>query len=205
MEVLRARGRRRGGWVSLAGNLRRLTEPHMELVEGTIVSSISLLDRLELAIQPTPSGKAGGSSGVQIPINAVAMSLWQDIDREARDHDAAMGKGARGKLRDLLRGWVTPDMPDDWQYFLEHVTLDWCDAIEAQLNPGKPYQPFAPCPHCDERFVGEERAPVLSVYYLGEGGNILDGELWTMTCGACETTWAGQEVQTLSDAMREAA
>ena len=191
--------------MSLSDNIHRMTRPHMTRSSGGPITVPSLLDQLAAAVHPSAAGGASGGSKIRIPIDAGAMSLHQDIDREAREHHRdAFGLDKFDTLEAIIQSFNEAPSPD-WSTFLEHVTLDWVDRITALLEPAKPYRPSHACPACEQRFHGEDNAPTLAVYWRDEDGKQRHPHEWVMECGACTAQWSGKELGIIAHTIKEAA
>lgn len=184
--------------MTLASHINDLTRPHIPpgSIGGERVPP--LLDQLAAAVHPSQAGGASGGSKLRIPIDSHAMSIWQDIDHEARRYQQGMTGDTSGTLAGIIQSWETLA---DLDQFLERVTLGWCDRIRELLEPRKPYRPNAPCPHCGEKFVGEERAQALAVYWRDADGNPAHPSEWTMECAACQAAWSGDDLGVIAYSM----
>lgn len=191
--------------MTISDNVHRLTRPHLTSANGKPATVPSLLDQLAAAIHPSAAGGASGGSPLRIPIDTGAMSLWQDIEREARAHHVELTGSPGGPLMPLLQSWPDYPMAADWTEYLEHATLDWIDRITALLQPAKPYRPSQACPSCDQRFHGDDNTPTLAVYWRDEDGNTKHPHDWRMECGHCGATWQGKELGHIAHAIKEAA
>ena len=181
--------------MTLADNVHRLTSEHMTLVDGRPVKVPALLDRLEEGASPGSDG--GRSAGSPLPINVGAVDLMREIRAEALDaHWEMHATEYRGSLRGLLRLWARPGtlQTAEWEAYLEHVTLDWVDRIEALLKPSKPPRRISlPCPACGEKFAGEERKPALHLHCWGDDEAMLPPGEWRAECVACGAGWDAKE------------
>jgi hypothetical protein len=186
---------------TLRDNIHRLTREHLTRVDGELVTRPALLDELEQAIHPNAAGGSTGSAKLRLPIDEKALALLQDIIRSAREHQHELIPSFRGTLVQIIQSWGVEDINGEWMKFLEHVTLEWCDKIEALLNPPRPWRPSQPCPSCGQRFHGEERTPTLAVYFRDEHGDQMHPKKWRMVCAACEAEWAGDDLGVIAHAI----
>lgn len=186
--------------MTLADNIHRLTRGHLSGVTDGVHRVPSLLDQLEAAFTPDLRGGASSSSArAKIPINATAVSLWQDIEREAVEHQTELIGTSSRNVRAVIRSWVSVN--PEWETFLTEATGRWCEQIEKLISPVKPYHPSQPCPSCGQRFHGPERTATLSLYWLDADGNQLHPEEWAMDCAGCGAQWEGKTLGAVAWAM----
>lgn len=189
--------------MTLRDNIHQLTSEHLTLADRKPVKVPALLDQLEGAVTEKRAGAAGGN-GTPIPVSADALALLQDIDREARDHQYEMvAHESRCSLRTLLGMWANGAVTTpEWEAFLEHVTLDWCDRISAMLSTAKPPRKIhRPCPACGVLYGGEERKPGLHLHCWDEDGGLAKPGDWRCECVHCGAAWDGDELGWLSRAV----
>lgn len=184
--------------MTLADNVHRLTTEHMTMSDGRAVKVPALLDRLKEACTSSLGAQGGGSGGAGLLINTAAV----DLDREIRDealanHYEMHATEYRGSLRGLIRMWARPGtlQTQQWETYLDGVTLGWCDRIEALLEQKRPpFKPSAPCPACGQRFFGPENTPTLNViYWDNENDRILPPGEWCAGCESCGAAWSGKD------------
>ena len=185
--------------MSLSGNIHRLTSTHLTTgTDGKPVKMPALLMELEAAVKPGNDGSGNGSTGKPIPINAGAVDLAQAIRKDAQtDHVELRGFRHPGTITELLQSYLVPiftDIDNEWAEYLEHVTLDWVDRIDNLVRPRKPRRKLGvACPHCEQKFHGEEREPALTVNCWGKDETMLPQGQWDAKCSACGAEWIGHD------------
>lgn len=189
--------------MTLAVNINRLAREHLELdADQKPMRMPALFHELDAAVTPGNSGTKGGKAGAPIPINPTAIDLMVSIKRQAHaDHYEMRGWRFGGTVTDLLLSYTIPVysvMPDaEWESYLEHVTLDWCDRIDALVRPRKPRRKLGvPCPRCNQQFHGEERELCLTVNCWGDDEQMLPQGSWDARCESCGTEWRGYDAMT---------
>lgn len=187
--------------MSLAGNIHQLTEQYLTMSNGKAAKMPSLLDQLDAAMTDK-NGRAGaGGGGTALPISDAAYSLRQDIEWQARNEQYQRTGSDVGTLVDILKSW-TREQDEQMAYYLEHVTLDWCDQITTMINPVKPpWRPAIPCPSCGVLYDRNGNGPGLRVHCWGEDEAILHPGEWTAECIHCEAKWEGENIPWLSQAI----
>lgn len=188
--------------MTIRDNVHRLTSEHLSLIDGRPVKVPALLDQLDSAAQPGESGSKG--SGAPLPINVDAVALYQDIEREARDHQFEMvAHESRCSLRTLLGLWANGAVTTtEWEAFLEHATLDWCDRIVALVQPTKPPRRIhRPCPACGVLYGGDDRRPGLHLHCWDDDGGMAKPGDWRCECVHCGAAWNGDQLGWLSRAV----
>ena len=158
----------------------------------------ALFVELDAAVKPGNDGGNGGKSGPPIPINPSAIDLMVAIKRDAHaDHYEMRGFRFKGTVTELLDSYLVPvfaDLNDEWTEYLEHVTMDWVDRIDALVRPRKPRRKLAvPCPHCGETFHGDEREVCLTANCWGADETMLPQHQWDVRCGLCGNEWVGHD------------
>lgn len=186
--------------MSLRTNVHGLTRDHLTTTPLGPAMVPPLLTQLEQAIKPQPSG-TGAAKGAGGVLNLTALSLWEEIAADISIHTIEAGLTPKANRHDSLRQWEAMEGDSEWGDFMEHLTLDWIDRIQALLSPVKPYHPSHPCPACGELFTGEDRSAVLSVHHIGEDGNQLHPEQWRMECASCGAEWSGKTLDMVAQAM----
>jgi len=186
--------------MTLADNIFRLTSEHMTIADdGSFTKAPPLLAELRAAIRSDLGAKGGGSGGAGMIVNSAAVKLESEI-REAAlyEHFEMAGSEYHGPLVPMLKTWPLINM-DEWQDYLEHVTLDWIDHIRSVLESKRPpWRPSMPCPACGQRFHGPEREPCLAVHYWDhEAESIAPPALWTAECDGCGAEWNGDNLKWL--------
>ena len=173
------------------------------MLDNRPVKVPALLDRLDAAVtEQTRAGSSGGGAS-SLPIGEGAYALLQDIDREARTHYFEMlAHEFRGSLRTLLKLWAKTTTTPEWESFLEHASLDWCDRILAIVEPKRPPRRLTlPCPACGVLYGEDERKPVLHLHCWADEDNMLPVGEWTAECIGCGAAWGPDEMGWLTRAI----
>lgn len=182
--------------MSLASNVRILTQPHVTYGPTKKITTVKpLLTQLTEADngnnKPTTNERP-------VPINLTAIALWQDLTKEAKEYQHEMTGDDTGELSVIIESWhhVTDD---DWRPFLEHVTLDWIDRINAVITPTRPRRPLMqPCSACGYKYTtGEDgkRIPAVTAWvWDGLGEQVAKPDTWEVRCDSCGSQWTGKEV-----------
>ncbi len=182
----------------LTESIHRLTREHLTLADGKVATVPSLLDQLDAAATSKRGILAGGSGGTAIPISTAAVSLRQDIDWSARDEHYQRTGTDVGKLEAIIQSWAAEQDPEMITY-LEHVTLDWCDKINALISPVKPpWRPAVPCPACGVIYDRDGNGPGLRVHCWGEDEAMLPPGEWTAECIHCQAAWTSENMPWLA-------
>jgi hypothetical protein len=189
--------------VTLRLNVDTLVNDHLTTgPDGSLVHAEALLNRLEAAVHPTNGGGATTqATKAKLPLDAGALALWQDLEREARDNQWEM-LATTGTLRGILRSWAASVPYPGWKDHLTTVTERMVERVRAYLDPVKVYRPSAPCPACGVRFHGEDRHPVLSVVLESAPGVWLPVTEHVLTCAACGAEWAGEAYMWITRSIR---
>lgn len=191
--------------MSLRTNVHQLCSEHLTTgPDGKPVKVPALLDQLSNAVTAETRAGSSGSGGRSLPIGEGALSLLQDIEREARDHQYEMvAHESKCSLRTLLGMWANGAVTTpEWEVFLEHATLDWSDRITAIVNPSKPPRKLhRPCPACGVQYGGDERKPGLHLHCWDSAGELAPPGDWTAECIHCGAGWDGSELGWLSRAV----
>ena len=178
--------------MSLADNCHRLANTHLTMTEGTPKRVPSLLAQLDTAIT-TSAHRGTPDSGTSLPISTAAMSLLQDIDREARWIQFKLTGKTGGKLDEIIRGWPRIDWllaEDDPR---EPKTTGWVVAITQIVAPTQPPRRLTlPCPACSTLYHTDGK-PALQVHCWTPDGALSSPGEWTAECRACEALWDGPE------------
>ena len=182
-------------------NINRLTRDHLTSgSDGRPIRVPSLLDQLNAAVTVQTARNGSGSDGKPIPIGTGALSLRQDIEREARTHQHSISGSDIGTLVGILQGWAT--LTGEWAEFLEHVTLDWADQISALVAPTKPPRRLhRPCPSCGVLYGGDNMKAGLLIHCWDDEGGMLHVGEWTAECIHCGAAWGNQEMNWLTRAV----
>ena len=175
--------------MSLRVNINRLTNDHLTTrITGRRVVMRPLLDLLDVAVSEQTTRGGDGGGGAAIPVGVGALSLRQDIEREAREHQREMDGFTAYPLARIIQSWAV--LEGEWADFLEHVTLDWCDKIEAIVLPVKPPRRIhQPCPACGVLYGGDEMKPGLQVHCWDADEGMLPPGDWTAECIHCGASW----------------
>lgn len=186
--------------MTLADNIHRLVSEHMTMSDtGEFVKAAPLLAQLRAASGSSLGAQGGGSGGAGMVVSSAAVKLENEI-REAAlfEHFEMAGTEYRGSLVAMLKTWPLINL-DEWQDYLEHVTLDWLDSIRSVLESKRPpWRPSMPCPACSQRFYGPEREPCLAVHYWDdEAEGIAPPALWIAKCDGCGAEWNGDNLKWL--------
>jgi hypothetical protein len=165
------------------------------------ISVPALLDQLEALDRSASGGRSGGMS---LPINVEAIDLMRCMEAEAREYMADLAPAFRGSLKEIILFWATEDISGEDMVFYEHVTLDWCDQIEALLMPKKPRRKLPrACPACNVLLYGEEgedRTYALSGWFWDDDENMVHPSQWDVSCAVCGAQWKGDELAWLRSA-----
>ena len=186
--------------MTLADNIFRLTAEHMTMSDtGEFVKAPPLLAQLRAASGSSLGAQGGGSGGGGLVVNAKAVKIENEI-REAAlyEHFEMAASEYRGSFVALIRTWPLIDI-DEYQDYLEHVTLDWIDKIRSILEAKRPpWRPHMPCPACSQRFYGAEREPCLAVYYWDDDAEMIaPPATWIAKCDGCGAEWNGDNLKWL--------
>ena len=183
--------------MSLSDNVHVLTRPHLTNHDGTLRHAPALLAELRNAVTPGQNGYGGGASGPPIPINPEAVDMLARMTNDAKtDYREIAGHAWPGTLETLLQHIAGMSLDADWHNYLERVTLEWVDQINAFLWPVKPRRKLVGkvCPSCGWATYGEERKTCLSLGCWDDEGNMRKIGEWDIECGSCEAGWAGDQV-----------
>ncbi|MGN6722765.1 MAG: DUF7341 domain-containing protein [Marmoricola sp.] len=179
--------------MSLRDNCHRLCREHLTMGPKGPISVPALLDQLEAAVTANEHGSGGTSGGVALPIGEGALALLQDIEHGAREHQHELIPSFAGTLKAVIESWAVEDINAEWMAFLEHVTLDWIDAINAIVAPTKPPRKLTlPCPACSVLY--HEGKPALRVHCWDEDGGMLKIWQWTAECVGCGAGWPPEQM-----------
>jgi len=185
---------------SLRENVHQLTSEHMTMAQdGSFVKRPPLLAELRAACGSNMGAQGAGSGGAGMIVNHKAVKLENDIKEKAlAEHFEMTGNEYRGGLVELLRAWAIA-ASTEWQVYLDSVTQEWIEGIQALLvSKRPPWRPSIPCPSCGQRFYGPEREPCLAVNYWDEEADaIAPPAQWTASCDGCQAEWNGDELKWL--------
>ena len=192
--------------MTLQDSVHQLTSEHLKTGPDNKPHKVpALLDELRAAVTPGHAGSAGGSvGGPPIPINPNALDLLAEIETDARTDYAEMaGERWPGDLIGLLQAIAILDLTPEWSSYLERVSLEWIDKIQAMLWPVKPRRKLVGkvCPSCGWATYGEERKVCLSLGCWDDEGNMRAIGTWDIECASCEAGWAGDQVTFLLRAL----
>lgn len=184
--------------MSLRDNVWQLTKDHLKTGPDNKPHKVpALLDELRAAVTPGRNSSSGGASGPPIPIDPDALDLLREIETEARrDYHEITPLYWGGSLEALLQRLGIMDLTPEWRNYLEHVTLEWVDKINALLWPVKPRRKLVGkvCPSCGWATYGEERKTCLSLGCWDSDGHMKKIGDWDIECASCEAGWSGAQV-----------
>jgi hypothetical protein len=191
--------------MGLRDNVHQLCREHLKTGPDNKPHKVpALLDELRAAVTPGNSMSGGGASGAPSPINVSALDLLREIETEARRDYLEMAHARwPASLEALLRALPSLHLTPEWAAYLERVTLEYVDKINALLWPVKPRRKLVGkvCPSCGWATYGEERKTCLSLgCWDSEGGMKKIGD-WDIECASCEAGWAGDQVSWLLRAL----
>jgi hypothetical protein len=191
--------------MSIRDNVHQLTRDHLRTGPDNKPHKVpALLDELRAAVTPGNSMSGGGASGAPSPINVSALDLLGEIESETRrDYYEITDTGWQSTLEELLQAYAGMDLPPEWAAYLERMTLEYVDKINALLWPVKPRRKLVGkvCPSCGWATYGEERKTCLSLgCWDSEGGMKKIGD-WDIECASCEAGWSGDQVSWLLRAL----
>ncbi|MFJ2619705.1 hypothetical protein [Glutamicibacter sp. NPDC087344] len=144
---------------------------------------------------------------MKIPVDVGAISLYQDIDREARDEHWQLFKADQTTLPEVIQAFddvITTDELPKWPEHLSRITDAWAKQIHDYLNPTKPPRKInRPCPSCGEHHYGESREIALVLYCYDDEGVMLRWGQWSAECRACAARWESDQLDWLSKVLSE--
>jgi hypothetical protein len=191
--------------MTLKDNVHQLSREHLKIGPDNKPHKVpALLDELRAAVTPGRNSSGGGASGPPIPIDPDALDLLREIETEARrDYHEITPLYWDGSLEALLQRLGTMDLTLEWENYLERVTLEWVDKINALLWPVKPRRKLVGkvCPSCGWATYGEERKTCLSLGCWDSEGGVLPPGGWDIECASCEAGWAGDQIAWLLKAL----
>lgn len=156
---------------------------------------VSLLAELQGETMPGRNSSGGGNSDeIKIPVAAGTIDLYRKIHKRAYDD---LWKWRRmlcaGTLEDVIQCFEHTDAENEG-YFTD-LLQSWVDEIENLLRPKKPRRKLhQPCPACNEKYYGPDRAPALSANCWDSKEQLLHPACWDVACAACGAEWKGDEV-----------
>jgi len=191
--------------MSLQDSVHQLCRDHLRTgPDGKAHKVPALLDELRAAVTPGRNSSGGGAAGPPIPIDPDALDLLREIEATAkRDYYEMTGVQWTKDLDRLLPWMVSLDLKPEWHAYLERVSLEWIDAIQAMLWPVKPRRKLTgkTCPACSQSLYGEERKVALSLGCWDDDGNLAKIGAWDIACAGCGAEWAGDQVSWLLRAL----
>lgn len=191
--------------MTLEDSIHQLAREHLRTgPDGKAHKVPALLDELRKAVTPGRNSSGGGASGPPIPIDPDALDLLAEIDRAAKTDYYEMTGVRWAKDVDALLPWVAGlDLTPEWRAYLERVTLEWIDRINALLWPVKPRRKLTgkTCPSCGQTYHGEERKVTLSLGCWDDDGNLARIGDWDIACAGCDAQWTGDQVSWLLTAL----
>lgn len=184
--------------MTLRDSVHQLTSDHLKTgPDGKAHKVPALLEELRNAVTPGNSMSGGGASGPPIPINADALDLLREIETSAKtDYYEMTGVAWTKDVIALLPWMVSLDLKPEWSAYLERVTLEWIDRINALLWPVKPRRKLVGkvCPSCGWATYGEERKTCLSLGCWDTEGAMKKVGDWDIECASCEAGWTGEQM-----------
>lgn len=181
--------------MSLRMNVHMLTRPHIARDNsGKLGTAQPLLTQLT-----AEAGSSGSASGSERPIpgSIKALSLWKDLEFEARDHQYVRTGDDSGGLWQITSTWEHVEDPE-WEPFLEGVTGDWISRIANTIEPPRPRRPLRQdCVACGQRWVYDQdgqRSEAVTAWVWDDAGAVTKVAEWEVACSACGAQWIGQEV-----------
>lgn len=191
--------------MSLRDSVFQLCSEHSKFgPDGKAHKVPALLDELRAAVTPGNSMSGGGASGAPSPINVSALDLLGEIESESRrDYYEITDTGWQSTLEELLQHYAEVALTPEWCAYLERVTLEYVDKINALLWPIKPRRKLVGkvCPSCGWATYGEERKTCLSLGCWDDTGNMRAIGTWDVECASCEAAWSGDQVSWLLKAL----
>jgi hypothetical protein len=198
----------------LTDNIHRLTRDHRtthtdtETGRTTYPTELALLTQLrqEQGSGSRNAGSGTSGSGSRSPIALQAVMLWSEI-RETLNtrHIALTGRDEPALAPEVkLRNWGVQALKDPDGHAQENcarTTTTWIRAIEGLLHPVPKTEIVGACPAPD---CGQTHAWTLQdgEYLRNTALTISQGQV---SCAACGTTWAGNDIHNLAAALQTAA
>jgi hypothetical protein len=197
--------------LELNSAVHRLTRDHktthVDSTTGQVSypTAIALFSQLR---QEQASGSRAGtgakSSGSRSPIALGAVTLWSEI-RETLNtmHVALTGKDDPALSPEAkLQNWAKAAEADESGRSVEKclkAAIKWATAIETLLNPIPRLEVKGACPACSEThaWTWNEDEYVRNT--------AITATRFEARCGACDTTWQGQEINDLASTLGKAA
>lgn len=178
--------------MTLRSLAQELTEPHLKAINGRIGKVPGLLQELREAV--SGSTHEGGSSGSKqrILVNADALDLIHDLEREAQQsyHDR-FGAEAPSLEQCIITIGATPH-PDDWENHFNYQYQSFKTRIETVIRPKKMRRlDGVECPACGMSMFSEDRKTCLYVDCWSDNENLKPVQEWSVHCKGCETQWTG--------------
>ena len=154
--------------MTLQDNIHVLTREHLTMTDAGLVARPSMLDQLDAAVTAETRAGSPGGGGKGLPIGSGALSLLQDITREARiEHKHRTGTDI-GKLPDIIQTWMHEPEPAMIEY-LDNMTGKWLTLIREIITPTKPpWRPAVPCPSCGLIYDRDGNGPGMRVHCWAE-------------------------------------
>jgi hypothetical protein len=180
--------------MSLRVHVHELTSTHKRTGPGGKLYDIpALLDQLADELSPSHTGRAGGG-GVSLPYAEAVSRLMATITEQARTEQIEMDRDATGETKAIIASWA--DVEGEWQGYLEHVTMEWIDAINDVIYPERVRRMPVPCPACGQLFTANDGERAYSVT-LHAWDRWTGGELkytdWWAECVGCGAEWRDAE------------
>ncbi|MBK0418292.1 hypothetical protein JD276_04510 [Leucobacter sp. CSA1] len=143
--------------------MERLTEDHVEVVDGHATEWPPLLQWLENSVTEIVARNGGGGGGNGIPINEDALLLLDHVRKRIKMMGAALFLPLTGDvIADTQAAWAkaqderTGNRMDDpaWEAICDEFP-DWVQRITAADDRPHRMEMTTPCPRCDARWVYE--------------------------------------------------
>lgn len=165
--------------------------------------------RAAIASDVAGFGGAGKAPNERIPLDADALELYQNIEREIGDHYAELNLGVPGLYPEKNLRTIYAHLNDEDAETAARVWRRWVTTIEGKFDPARPLTITDPCPECGATTWtspnGDTMANPVVIEFRGKS---TDGEPdlseVTARCrattpdGPCAGYWTGeQEIRSL--------
>lgn len=191
--------------MTLRSLAQELTEPHLKLVSGRIGKVPPLLTELREHISHGTHEGGGNGTKQRILVNAQALDLLNTITTEARSAYTDRYGQPAPTLETCINTIGKGDHPPDWQHYFEQQYQRFITSIEATMRPKKLRRlDNIVCPSCQQATFGTERETCLYLdCYTGPDRELRHPSEWTVTCQACQATWAHKDMKWLIVALAQ--
>lgn len=179
--------------MTLRSLAQELCEPHLKSIGGRIGKVPSLLSELRAAVAGSSDTGAGGStSKARILVDASALDLLNQIDREVRSVFSDRYGESAPTLEACIELIGKGEHPDNWDQWFTGMFDGIKSRIETYLRPKKMRRlDGIDCPSCGQATYGDDRLTALYVDCWADHENLRPHQDWTVICKACETHWTG--------------